>query len=168
MEEDYRKTGESPQVIEYSPHFNIYDEPRCFVQSHNLRELLKKDERQCSKQEKIRPIIWADRECSAFIKWQQGFTPKEHREVYDRERRYKFEAEIRKEEKDWQENQRIINREWQSKQQLNLVIVAGVFTLIGSILPIFIIPMLQVISGSLLSVTNNIIQLVSLLLSLIK
>jgi len=125
MEQGYRIKGESPQVIDFSPHFNIYDAPRCFVRAYDLREEIKKDTRRCSSQEKILPVINSDRDCKLFTEWQQGFTAKEHREMLDR-----------KEWRDWQENQRKSDRRWRIIELVVLgviaVIVAGGFTILGA------------------------------------
>lgn len=42
----------------------------------------------------IWPAIQAERECDAYTPWQQGFSPKEHREMLDRERMLKRQDEI--------------------------------------------------------------------------
>jgi len=128
-----------------------YRYPVCFVMAVNLRERLEEIEnlpenapRQQDAygnytwptwEDLVKILIDNERECELFTKWRQGYTPKEHQEMMDRERRDKFEQEIRKIERDWQERQRKLDRQWQAKQQIYLVIVAGIFTLIGAALP---------------------------------
>jgi hypothetical protein len=123
MEQGYRIKGQSPQVIDFSPHFNIYDEPRCFVRAFDLREEVKKDTRQCSLQEKILSVINCNRNCKSFTKWHQGFTPKEHQEMIDRESMLKRQADIED-----------ADRKWRTRQQWYMVIIAGIFTILGGII----------------------------------
>ena len=57
----------------------------------------------------------------------QGFTPKEHCEMMDRELMFKWQAE--REEAD---------RKWRAKQDWRLVFIAGIFTILGAIVAAFI------------------------------
>jgi len=70
---------------------------------------------------RARPVFQKERDCAAFRKWQRGFTPKEHREMMDRE-------EWRK----WQEKQRRDDFKWRIFELVVLVIGAGLFTLLGA------------------------------------
>jgi len=45
--------------------------------------------------ELAKEIISKERHCAAFTKWHQGFTPKEHREMLDRQWRIKHEDDVR-------------------------------------------------------------------------
>jgi hypothetical protein len=73
--------------------------------------------------EKVRSEIQRERECKSFTTWKSGSTPKEHREMIDREAMLKWQAE--REEAD---------RKWRSRQDWRLVIIAGIFTILGAIL----------------------------------
>lgn len=64
-----------------------------------------------------------DRQCELFTKWRQGLTPKEHQEMIDREWMIKHQEEREDADKRWRRNQ-----DWK------LVIVAGIFTILGSLL----------------------------------
>lgn len=101
-----------------------YDIPLCFVQSYNLYDEVKTAG---GKPELdyviVKSIIDQDRQCNSFIKWQQGFTPKEHREMIDREAMRKWQAE--REES---------GRKWMTHQQRFMVIIAGIFTILGGII----------------------------------
>jgi hypothetical protein len=46
-------------------------------------------------------VINLKRPCLGFTPWQQGFTPKEHRERLDREWKLKFETEQRRKDEEW-------------------------------------------------------------------
>lgn len=112
--------------------------PICFVNCFNIKEeieVLRKaahDEwTQNSIGEWIQPhweiyvkqVLNTERVCESFRDWQQGFTPKEHREMMDREKMQK-----------WQMEREEADRKWRSKEQWQLVIVAGIFTLLGAII----------------------------------
>lgn len=53
-----------------------------------------------------------ERSCESFVGWQQGSTPKEHMEMKDREE----------------------ERKWRSRQDWKLIVVAGIFTIVGGLL----------------------------------
>ena len=123
MELGYRNTGECPREIDSVKHPNIYgyEYPLCFKLAYNLGEEMKN--LTGSPGEKIRPVIQRDRACEPFAKWRQGFTPKEHQEMLDREKLM-----------EWQKEREEDDRKWHRKEQWQLVIVAGIFTLLGVII----------------------------------
>jgi hypothetical protein len=95
-------------------------------------------------------------ECSSFIDWQHGLTPKEHREMMQESELRKLQEDIRKavaaredqrdkENRDWQAEQSRERRKWETeihktnrRWQLVLAILAGVVGLIGVIIGKFI------------------------------
>jgi hypothetical protein len=52
-------------------------------------------------------------ECSSFVPWQQGFSPKEHREMMTAQQMQVFQEEQRRRDRDWQEEQKTMDRAWQ-------------------------------------------------------
>ena len=78
-------------------------------------------------------VISKDRTCpkrkqaDGFTRWQQGFTPKEHREMLDRERMQEWQAK--------QDAKRTSERRFDG---LLLVIVAGGFTILGVVLSVLL------------------------------
>jgi hypothetical protein len=46
-------------------------------------------------------VISQERDCKGFVEWQQGFTPKEHREMLDRKWQMEFEESVRKSNRKW-------------------------------------------------------------------
>ena len=66
-------------------------------------------------------VIGRDRNCISFTKWQQGASPKEHREMIDREKLLEF-----------QENRRRNDRKWHWIELIAIVIGTGLFTLLGA------------------------------------
>jgi len=49
----------------------------------------------------IEVLLNMERECSSFTKWWQGFTPKEHKEMIDREAMLEWQRKERKDDKKW-------------------------------------------------------------------
>ncbi len=108
--------------------FDKYEPPICFMQvpdfdviPYSLQFVLQRDK----EKEKIRAEIQRERMCESFIEWRLGATPKEHREMLDRKEMLKWQAE--REESD---------RKWRTRQQWFMVIVAGIFTILGVIIGI--------------------------------
>ena len=74
--------------------------PTCFRMKANLfaEYLAEKSEN------RLLAVIAKDRgECAGFVKWEPGFTPKEHREMLFDLEREKLAADDRKEERRWHE-----------------------------------------------------------------
>jgi hypothetical protein len=67
-------------------------------------------------------VISEPRSCDSFAVWQQGFTPKEHREMLDRQHHLEWQTEQEKERRNWESGQRWI-----------LAIIAGAFGILGAI-----------------------------------
>jgi hypothetical protein len=62
-------------------------------------------------------VLSEDRECPSWNYWQQGFTPKEHREMIDRQRLLEFQT---KREDDWQKFQTQMvadDKKWREEQE---------------------------------------------------
>jgi hypothetical protein len=57
------------------------------------------------------------------IEWHQGFTPKEHQEMIDRDKMLK-----------WQADREDADKKWQTKQLWMMAIIAGVFTILGGVI----------------------------------
>jgi hypothetical protein len=84
------------QVLSHSIHEEL---PLCFARNVDLRQGFKEPDpehdsinTQRVDEATVKGIVVKERECKTFTKWQQGFTPKEHREMIDqeRERRWHF------------------------------------------------------------------------------
>lgn len=85
VEGGFRRSGNSPNEIMGGkeigyPRYKEY--PICFVQEYDLIDSFERITGRDS--EKFLTIVNEERECKAFTEWQQGFTPKEHREMIDR------------------------------------------------------------------------------------
>lgn len=131
-EDLYRRTGDVTLDGDYLRHERL---PICFARTWNLRDEFHKHiaeeydvvdrERwlRSPQPEHTLAIINKERRCSGFVEWQQGFTPKEHREILDRQ-----------EQRDWQERQRRDERKWRIAELVLLIIGAGVFTIVGAVI----------------------------------
>ena len=110
------------------PIYHYEGEPICFVQAYPLRDevefvedAVKAQLNQAVLPEKVRDIIiGTERNCGAngtWTRWQQGFTPKEHREMLDRQRLQEFQT---KREDDWQRFQAqmvLDEKNWKKEQE---------------------------------------------------
>ena len=97
--------------------------PLCFARYHYLGDAIKSIQHKDNPFNEVTTIIQADINCSEFIEWQQGFTPKEHREMVDRDKMLKL-----------QNDREVADRKWRDKQDKKLVIIAGIFTFLGAII----------------------------------
>ncbi len=68
-------------------------------------------------------ILQKDRECEAFTRWMLGFTPKEHREMLDREQARKLDEDRRKSD-----------RRWHVVELITITLMAGAFTILGAVI----------------------------------
>lgn len=117
----YREKGE---LILNVAHHSCNVHPLCFVAKYDLSKEYDSDNG-LSQREKILNIINRDRDCKrnypefGFIEYKQGFSPKEHYELKDKERVEFILREQRKSDHRW---------------GITLVVVAGVFTIIGAVI----------------------------------
>lgn len=121
VDADYRVLGRVPPISGYE---ELHNYPICFAMAW---ELMPEVEEAAQKQfedhsddwgKYVLVVITRERECSAkcgilgFTKYQQGFTPKEHKEMLDRqwmiEREDKRDTDIR----EWQVRESRSNRKW--------------------------------------------------------
>jgi hypothetical protein len=96
IEEGKRYSGEiGSELSKFEP------TPVCFINSFNIKEeieILRKAAHDEPSQDSIggyipphweihvKAVLNTERKCQSFRKWQQGFTPKEHKEMADRDR----------------------------------------------------------------------------------
>ena len=91
VEKEYRDTGASPtkpfpdgiEMMSINGIRNVYGLPICFARAFPMEEEIVTSA--SSKDNGIITVINRERQCPYFVKWQQGFTPKEHREMLDRQ-----------------------------------------------------------------------------------
>src|SRR5208283_6219495 len=100
VEKEYRDNGASPtkpfpdgvEMMSISGIRNVYGLPVCFARAFPLDQEIMASA--SSKDNGILTVINQERQCPSFVKWQQGFTPKEHQEMLDRQ--WKLEQENKK------------------------------------------------------------------------
>ena len=133
-EEEYRKYGKTIAYMRSHPaeimKTGFYgtekltrhvheDLPLCFARSCNLlglcTELIDKS---CSTDKAVLTIINEKRQCDEFMRWEQGFTPKEHREMADRWREIAHGRVKESEDRQWQQQQRIEDQGWKQSQRI--------------------------------------------------
>ena len=114
VNDDYRVSGRVPEYIKAYKEYHNY--PICFTMAHDL---MPEVEQAAGKQfidqsddwgKYVLVVITKERDCLGFTKYQQGFTPKEHRDMLDRR---------------WE-------RKWHIITGIIFVILAGLFTLLGA------------------------------------
>jgi hypothetical protein len=75
----------------------------------------------------FKSAICEERSCEGFTNWQQGFTPKEHREMLDRLRLQEWQDKQRREDKRWRIIELVI-------LGVMTTVVAGGFTVLGAMI----------------------------------
>lgn len=81
----FRETGQPPGTISFL---------LCFARKIKIQQETDKLPKDSGgRGNRVLQIISAERECDSFAEWQQGFSPKEHREMLDRERLLKWQTE---------------------------------------------------------------------------
>jgi hypothetical protein len=112
VEEWHREKGDIPKKPGTTD--PIYNPAICFVRGDYVVQ---------EEKEKVLAEICKERACKLFVQWQKGFTPKEHREMKDREKML-----------EWQSAREDTDRHWKDKQDKKLVYIAGGFTILGAVI----------------------------------
>ncbi len=122
----YRDSGALPVIYDdqgRNQHEIHEQQPICFARVYDLKAEYVKETNDRNNTLSALNVIQKDRDCTEYTDWQQGFTPKEHREMLDREKMLK-----------WQADREDADRKWKSRQEWNFVIMAGMFTILGAII----------------------------------
>lgn len=121
---DFREKGIAATVYTEdgrNPHRLHRDIPLCFAMCQYLGDAFKSLNDPSNPSKQVTSVIQTDNDCKEFIKWRQGFTPKEHREMMDRKTMLEM-GEKRKQN----------DRKWHWIELAILVVGAGLFTLLGA------------------------------------
>jgi hypothetical protein len=114
--DDYRVSGSMPHMWAYD---SVYNYPICFVMAHGLMPEVENAAQQQFRDDApswsdyVLRVITSDRKCPiesglfGFTKYQQGFTPKEHREMLDAQWKLDYEARRDADDKKWREDQEL-------------------------------------------------------------
>ena len=96
-EEEYRTDAERPSSGGESGFYADY--PLCFERKYNLRA-----EAQSDAPNDVLKVIQKDRDCD-IREWNQGFTPKEHKQMLLDERQRAWQVEREEADRKWRESQ---------------------------------------------------------------
>lgn len=112
-DEEFRQEG----ILRYGNRVLIT--PRCFAVVFDLRaeqgSLL--EQASVGHVDANKRLITKGRDCGAWVKWQPGFTPREHREMIDAERLREWQAKREDADREWRDEQRREDREWRERQE---------------------------------------------------
>jgi len=148
---DFRESGAVPNTTDdkgMTPHALHETIPLCFARQPYLRDAIKEIDKNQNLHDEVKRIINKEincETCKEFTDWQQGFTPKEHREMLDRRWMLDFQAKREEDDKKWRDAQRRDDLAWREKQEENtgkrhsveLWIIGGVVTvalIVGAII----------------------------------
>lgn len=123
---DYREKGQVATTWDdkgRNPHSLHEPIPLCFARQAYLRDATKAIKDRKNPYEEVKAIIQGDNDCKEFTDWQQGFTPKEHREMMDRQKL-----------QEWQDKREQIDRDWYTNQERYLVRRAGIYAIVAGII----------------------------------
>ena len=124
--DDYRVSGRVPDIAAYRRYHNY---PICFAMAWDLiPEVEEAAQSQVTEQnndwgEYVLEVITKDRDCVTtdktlgYTKYQQGFTPKEHMEMLDRQWLLDFQSRREQADREWREEQRHLDLEWREEQE---------------------------------------------------
>jgi hypothetical protein len=85
--------------------------PYCYVGAGDLR--LDSD---ATRDRLLKGILRKQRYCDRFVPWREGASPQEHFEAEIREEQRKWQERRDREDKDWREKQATEDKEWRKKQ----------------------------------------------------
>lgn len=114
-----------------------FEPPICFMRSPDYKAVPYTIENSLEPEKPARIVlaeIQRERTCKDFTPWQQGFTPKEHRDMLDREWMQKHQDEREEADRQFRLKMENDNRKWQAQQQTRLYLIAGIFTILGAII----------------------------------
>lgn len=134
--QDYREKGRDEGSSLSRP-------PLCFALAARLDREVEEHTRERAgpnmsnaEQDLLAVIQRTDRNCSKWRKWEMGFSPKEHREMMDREWMLKWQADREEADRKWREKQRQEDKQWRRIELIVIgiigVLVAGGFAVLGA------------------------------------
>lgn len=134
-DEDVRVFGRVPPNPTNKSYIFLEVAPLCFAQAWNLREQFNSigeadlistedipapPEGWSGNAQRFITLISKERDCSAFIRWVQGFTPKEHLEMKERHQLQEWQADLQKQ---------LVQS--QNATQIRTAVIAAVFLILG-------------------------------------
>jgi hypothetical protein len=109
--QNWRDSGQLPTGL-YDP------SPYCFVRAWPLNDEATNGGKNSVGPQQFLQVIQRERECRQFVPWQQGYSPKEHREMQREELLMNWQAEQRDTDRRWQQEQRDRDMDRQKQQRV--------------------------------------------------
>ncbi len=93
----------------------FFPDPICFARAVHLEREINNC-RGWSPDEAHAGVVAEERTCSAYTPWQQGFSPKEHREMLVAQQMLEAQREQQQLDREWREHQAAEDRAWKSRE----------------------------------------------------
>jgi len=111
------------------------DFPVCFARAYPLRtEADRVKETGRNWLDANLEVIRRERDCASFARWRQGYSPKEHSEMIDRQWMLDWQRKTQEEDRAWREQTQKEDREWRREERrwriIELVVMGGIVTLV--------------------------------------
>jgi hypothetical protein len=87
--------------------------PVCFVMARKFEEELKGEQSRSN----VNELLKEEWNCPSFTPWNQGFSPKEHKEMMMTEQIQRLQNEQRESDRRWQQEQKARELAWQEEQR---------------------------------------------------
>lgn len=107
-EQEFRDTGELTRDLNRRYVYDIF--PICFKLAANFRKEVPQ-----MTEENLFSVLNEDRECACFIKWQQGFSPREHEEMIQQRAMLEWQREREEEERKWRDEHAAREHKWRQE-----------------------------------------------------
>ena len=124
VDAEARKTAQFPTYKLGGGNIRFRYDPYCLVLACDLAKELKARTPPSdaggnfqSPIEAVLEVIGEQRECSSWVKWRPGFSPKEHMEMQLLDEQRKWEQEQRERDRRWQEEMRKEDLKWKVDQE---------------------------------------------------
>ncbi len=90
----------------------------------------------------LKDELESPRECTEWVKWIRGFSPKEHREMLDRQRLLEWQEKREDADKEWRKGESLSNKKWRIAEFLVIGIAMPLLVIVATLLAPFIKPIL--------------------------
>ena len=107
-------TRQSGQLTHRSRHAFL---PECFVKACSFRDEWNRTTPEHEQDQARLRLYTTERDCKSWVKWQEGLTPREHKEMVDQQTLREWQEERRRNDRDWQEAQRKGDQDRQRTQR---------------------------------------------------
>jgi len=138
--------GEFRQDFHFPSAISAREYPLCFMRKRNIGKDYEKAKNADSLESVatalgsnqrasiLRNVLAAEFPCDSFSEWQQGFTPKEHRELVDRKELLEWQAAREDADRTWRKEQAISERFWRLIQVLVFGLAGGAVAIAAALI----------------------------------